>query len=232
MVRGRILCAFVGEPAMLTPAQSPRTNVKSSGAAAEDRNCVRNVCTSRACATITPLAVGAPTIVMTATNESPAIVPLPSHATPENVRRTPRPPVDRDGDSAAGVRTGLPRVRAPGRNPHGQRRTLRDASRPRTVLPQRVVDAAGDRAPAHPPGRTAGERGARADAPDAQAPGGQAGAADVCGAAEAVRRLPGRVQHGAAPRRVRRRHAGVALCGVTTAARSGSRRRNTRDISW
>jgi len=31
MVRGRILCAFVGEPAMLTPAQSPRTNVKSSG---------------------------------------------------------------------------------------------------------------------------------------------------------------------------------------------------------
>src|SRR6478672_2196103 len=96
MVRGRILCAFVGEPAMLTPAQSPRTNVKSSGAAAPDRNCVRNVCTSRACATITPLAVGAPTIVMTATNESPAIVPLPSHATPENVRRTPNAPISLD----------------------------------------------------------------------------------------------------------------------------------------
>jgi len=96
MVRGRILCAFVGEPAMLTPPQSSRTNVKSSGAAAPDWNCVRNLCTSRACATITPLAVGAPTIAMTATNESPAIGPLPSHATPENVRRTPNAPISLD----------------------------------------------------------------------------------------------------------------------------------------
>jgi len=83
-------------PSPNASVQCSRTNVKSSGAAAAGRNCTRSVRASRACATITPLSVRAPPPVTLATNESPAIRPLPSQYTPEKVSRAPSPPISLD----------------------------------------------------------------------------------------------------------------------------------------
>src|SRR5687768_3809499 len=58
----------------------------------------------------------------------------------------------------ARLRAHLPRVRPADRHSHRQRRSVRNASHPRALVPQRLVDAARHSPPADPPRLPAGER--------------------------------------------------------------------------
>ena len=55
----------------------------------------------------------------------------------------PRPPLDRDGDGAARLRTRLSGVRSAGGDSHRQWGALRDVGDSRSLVPDRVVDAVG-----------------------------------------------------------------------------------------
>src|SRR5712692_11146220 len=129
--------------------------------------------------------------------------PLPAHMS--------RPLLNADGHRAPGVRAGVSSVRAAPRDSHRQRRALRHPGHPRTLLPQRLVDAAGHPASAHPPGPAARERRARAHAPHAQTAGNPPRPSHLCRAAAGLRCLPPRVQHRAAARVAKPGHPRLAL---------------------
>ena len=91
-----------------------------------------------------------------------------AHALPA---RVPRFAVHQGRRRAPHLRAALSRVRLAARDSHRQRRALRDHRHSRALAAQRLVDAAGHSAPAHPAGPPAAERRPRAHAQDAEGRG-------------------------------------------------------------